>query len=87
MSYDWLNDLPLQVPIIPFERPPSPSLKKDKVLTFKLRTDPDNNSSTTYELIIPFFKTGTAEELFTFLRNVEKAIAGQNANDAASKYA
>ena len=36
---------------------------------------------------MPFFKAGTAEQLFLFLRNVEKVIIGQHANDPASRYA
>jgi len=77
----------LQLPVIPFERPKTASFKKDEVLTFKLRTDPQNEASPTYEITIPYFKTGSAEVLFLFLHNTEKVIAGQNATEAASKYA
>jgi len=54
MDYDCLNDSPLQVPVILFERAKSSTNKKDKVVAFKLPMDPDNKSSTTYKLAILF---------------------------------
>jgi len=77
----------LQQPVIPFDRPKSPNYKKDEVLTFKLQMDPDNDTSPTYEISIPYFREGTAECLFTFLHYLEEVIAGQNVNNPASKYA
>ena len=42
-------------PVIPFERPEEAKKTKDKYLTFKLRSVPTEEASTTYDLSIPFF--------------------------------
>jgi len=73
------------VAVIPFERFQTTTKKKEDILTFKLRSDPLNDASPTYDLTIPYFKSGTPEELFVFLENVEKVIVGQHVH-AADRY-
>jgi len=63
-----------------------PNRKKEEVLTFKLRSDPANETSATYDLTVPYFKLGSPEELIEFLTNIEKVIVGQNAQAPAAKY-
>jgi len=86
-THSSMTKLVLQQPVIPLDRPKSPNYKKDEVLTFKLQTNPDNNSLPIYKITIPYFKDGVAEVLFNFLWNMEEVITGQNATDPASKYA
>jgi len=54
------------IAVIPFERFKTTTRKKEDILTFKLRSEPMNEASATYDLTIPFFKSGTPEELFCF---------------------
>jgi len=59
--------------------------KKDKVLTFKLCSVLANKNLATYDLIVPYFKSGSPEKLFLFL-DVEKVIVSQYIYDPASQY-
>jgi hypothetical protein len=54
-------------PIIPLERPEEKQLRKDQYLTFKLRSVPTDEASTTYDLSVPFFSNGSPEELLVYL--------------------
>lgn len=74
-------------PVIPLTRPVKKEARKDNMLTFKLRTNPAQADSTTYELSVTFFSDGTPEELLLFLRNVEKVIVGLNITDGPGRYA
>jgi len=73
--------------VIPFQRPVKQDLKKDDFLTFKLRTNPTQDTSPTYDLSVPFFGHGTAEELFDLIKNIQRVIQGQNLTDGPSRYA
>ena len=46
-----------------------------------------DDQSTTYELTIGYFKTGTPEELLLFLQQLRKIFAGQNITNGPGKYA
>ena len=72
---------------IPLERPEKKSLSKQDYLTFKLRSNPAEADSTTYELTVPFFKSGTPEEVLDFVRDVNRVIQGQNITTGPAKYA
>ena len=74
-------------PIIPLERPEEKQLRKDQYLTFKLRSVPTEESSTTYDLSIPFFGNGSPEELLIFLNLLNKVFVGQNVTTGPQKYA
>jgi hypothetical protein len=73
-------------PPIPLERPETKEIKKNECLTLKLRTDPANNDSQTYELTVKFFSSGTAEEWLVFLRDLKRILVGQNITQGAGKY-
>ncbi len=45
-----------------------------------------NKALAMYDLTIPFFKSGTPEELFCFLENVEKVIVGQHIHVTNQQY-
>ena len=74
-------------PAINLDRPARKTLNKDDCLTFKLRSVPTDETSTTYELTVGYFKTGTAEELLLFLQNVRKIFSGQNVTNGPNRYA
>ena len=61
--------------------------KKEDILMFKLHSNPLNNMSATYNLTIPYFKSGMPEELFVFLENIEKVIVGQHVHAADQQFA
>jgi len=69
------------------ERPAKKELKKDDYTIFKLKTNPQDPNSATYEFHFPYFKDGDAEEYLTFLVNLRKTIVGQGINQGPNKYA
>ena len=74
-------------PVISLERPVESQKRKDQFLTFKLRSVPTEEASTTYDLSIPFFGNGSPEELLIFLNLLSKVFAGQNVTTGPGKYA
>jgi len=74
------------VPIVPLQRPANKDLTKGDYATLECITCPGVADSASYELVIPYFKSGTPEEFLKWKRNVEKAISGQGATDGLSKY-
>ena len=78
---------PFVPPPIPLERPTVKELKKQEYLTMKLRSDPADANSQTYDLTIQFFRTGTPEEWLLFQRDLQRVLTGQNVNAGAQKFA
>jgi hypothetical protein len=74
-------------PAITLDRPSKKTLNKDECLAFKLRSVPTEENSTTYELTVGFFKTGTPEEFLLFLQNLRKVFVGQNVTTGPNRYA
>jgi hypothetical protein len=76
------------LPPIPYERcERSKSKDNDNVSVFKLRTNPSNDDSPTYDLKALTFKAGSVEEFILWKRDLTKICVGQNVSDAAGKYA
>ena len=75
------------VPIIGLERPEKPTLTKGEYVVLKCRADPTDDSSSTYDLPIPYYSTGMPEEWLRFERNLEKAFTGQNLTTGPQQYA
>ena len=73
--------------VIPFERPQAKTLEKGQYHTYKLRTVPTDTASPVYELTVPFFSSGTAEEWIKFRRGVAAVLAGQNVTTGPASYA
>ena len=73
-------------PPIPLERAESRSLTKGEYLAYKLRNDPADDSSPTYELTVPYFGTGTCEEWIKFRANVDKVLQGQHVTTGPAKF-
>ena len=75
------------VPVIPLTRPETKvSLTKGEYSVLKCKTTPDVEGSATYDLPIPYFKTGTAEEFLRWKRNVHRALTGQNVTTGPGQY-
>lgn len=74
------------VPVIPFERPQQRELQRHEVLTFRLRSVPQDHDSTTYELTLPFFKQGAPETLLLLLNGIRQVVRGQNLTTGPQKY-
>ena len=74
-------------PIIPLDRPTRANVSKSDSLTFKLRAVPTEADSSTYELTVPYFKTGKPEELLNFIRDLRKIIVGQNVTTGPNQFA
>jgi hypothetical protein len=74
-------------PAITLDGPSKKTLNKDECLAFKLRSVPTEENSTTYELTVGFFKTGTPEEFLLFLQNLRKVFVGQNVTTGPNRYA
>jgi hypothetical protein len=73
-------------PPIPLERPEPRPLVKGEYLAYKLRNDPADDSSPTYELSVPYFSTGTCEEWLKFRANVGKVLLGQHVTTGPAKF-
>ena len=74
-------------PPIPLARPVTPELKKNEYLVMKLRSDPTDPASQTYDLTIKYFSTGTPEEWLIFRRDVSRVLVGQNITTGPAQYA
>ena len=76
------------VPIIPLERKlRTTAEKKHSGPTFKLRAQPHNENSQTYELTVPIFRSGTPEEWLLCKRDINRVIKGQNVTTGPEMYA
>ena len=88
MKVSNIPDIKQQVlaPPISMERPSTKVYSKTDSLTFKLKSTPEEEGSSTYELTVPFFSTGTPEEVLLFFRGVEQVFVGQNITEARDKF-
>jgi hypothetical protein len=59
----------------------------ENVSVFKLRTNPTNEDSPTYDMKALTFSTGTVEEFIMWKRDLLKICVGQHVTDAAGKFA
>lgn len=76
---------PFVPPPIPLERPAIKELKKQEYLVMKLRSDPADANSQTYDLTIQFFRTGTPEEWLLFQRDLNRVFTAQNITTVPQK--
>lgn len=77
---------PFVPPPIPLARPAIKELKKQEYLTMKLRSDPADANSQTYDLTIQFFRTGAPEEWLLFQRDLNRVLTGQNITTGPQKF-
>ena len=78
--------VPRIVPPIPLQKPEAKALEKGEYHTYKLRSNPGDNDSPTYELSVPYFSTGTCEEYLKFRTNFDKVCTGQNITTGPGKF-
>ena len=74
-------------PVIPLVRTEAKDLKKGEYVVIKCRIRPNDNDSPTFDLPIPYFSTGSAEEFLSWKDNLKKAIKGQDVSDGPGKFA
>ena len=75
------------IPPVPFEKPTKKPLTKEQYHTYKLRSSPTSKDSPTYDLVVPYFGTGTCEEYLTFVKNFERVSIGQNLTSGTNEFA
>ena len=75
------------------EEPPIPlkavkkEYKKEDCVVIKCWSNPSKATSTTYDLLIPMFKTGNPKEWLKWVKNVKRAAKGQNMTTGPTKFA
>ena len=73
-------------PPISLERPEPGRLEKHQYQVFWCRSDPKDKASTTYDVTVNYFKTGTPEEWINFQKSLEKVFLGQNDSTGAQRF-
>ena len=76
----------LVLPSIPLEPPTTVTFVKGEYIVVKCRSDPTNADSLTYELPIPYFRSGTPEVYLKWLANARKAYVGKNCQSGPEKF-
>ena len=73
--------------VIPFVKPEAKlGLREDKI-TLKLRSQPDDKDSSTYELRTYLFRDGTPEEWLEHKKVIKKCLIGQNIKTGPPQFA
>eukprot|EP00957_Ditylum_brightwellii_P006685 507883-Ditylum_brightwellii.AAC.1 len=54
--------------------------------TYKLHTNPKDEKSTVYNLVVPYYKVGTLEQWLQFVDAVTQVIKGQDIQDRDAAY-
>lgn len=54
---------------------------------FKLRTNPHDKDSQTYDMKVLTFHTGRVEDFLLWKKDLNKVLVGQNVQSAQDKYA
>ena len=80
------DSTPVVIPAISLDRPEPKQLSTGQFLTLKCQNTPGDADSTTYNLQIPYFGSGTAEEWLQFVDNLNKGIKGQNIRRGDKRY-
>eukprot|EP00957_Ditylum_brightwellii_P051910 3937493-Ditylum_brightwellii.AAC.1 len=54
--------------------------------TYKLRTNPKDEKSAVYNLVVKYYKVGTPEERLQFMEAIVQVIKGQDIQDGDAAY-
>eukprot|EP00957_Ditylum_brightwellii_P124993 9528290-Ditylum_brightwellii.AAC.1 len=81
------SNLHVKRSVILFPRPARKQLKRGQFHAYKLRTTPADATSPLYELSVPFFDCGNAEEWIKFRCGLTAVLKGQNITQGPSSYA
>jgi hypothetical protein len=73
------------VPPVPLRRVED-KLKKGEYVSIHCRSISTDKDLTTYELAVPYFKTGNTEKFLRFLEVFEKACTGQDCTTGPQKF-
>ena len=71
---------------IPLARPKVYKAAVGESHKYKLRTNPTDERSSTYELTVQYFSTGTCEEWLLFRKNLNKVIKGLHLTKGPTKF-
>ena len=74
-------------PAIPYQRPSKKEVNKEDLITFKIKANPDEDSSPQHSITIEPFSSGTPEEFLIFGSKVEKINKGLALAKGANQYA
>ena len=78
----------IRIPLpIALDWPEKEELQKGEYLQLKLRSNPADEHSQTYELCIPYFSAGMPEQWFKFNRDLSQVFDGQGLTTGPSRYA
>ena len=75
-----------QEAVIPLERPPKREFEKGDCETLRLYTDPANTESASYDIVIPYYGSGTPEEFLKFQADLKKVFTGQNLTTGPKRF-
>ena len=73
--------------VIPFIKPESKIGNREDKITLKLRSQPDDKDSQTYELRTYLFRDGTPEEWLEHVKVIKKCLVGQNITSGPPQFA
>eukprot|EP00957_Ditylum_brightwellii_P090810 6914790-Ditylum_brightwellii.AAC.1 len=74
-------------PPIPFYMPDSDKkLSPSDYQTYKLRTNPKDEKSAVYNLVVKYYEMGTPEAWLQFMGAIVKVIKGQDSQDGDASY-
>ena len=73
--------------VIPFIKPESKIGNREDKITLKLRSQPDDKDSQTYELRTYLFRDGTPEEWLEHVKGIRKSLVGQNITSGPPQFA
>lgn len=76
----------VDIPPIPLDRQEEKTLVRSQYITLKLRSNPTEDTSQTYNLILPYYNSASLEEWLIFRTDLNKAIIGQNITQGPARY-
>ena len=74
-------------PPIPLEKPADKAYEKGQYTVMKLRSSPQDEKSPTHDVMVPYFRAGTCEELLDFIEKVRDVFVGQDMTTGKQKFA
>ena len=76
----------IDTPPIPLDRQVKTTLVRSQYITLKLRSNPTEDTSQTYNLILPYYNSALPEEWLIFHTDLNKAIIRQNITQGPARY-
>jgi len=76
----------VDTPPIPLDRQVKKTLVRSQYITLKLRSNRTEDTSQTYDLILPYYNSASPEEWLIFCTDLNEAIIGQNITQGPARY-